>query len=282
MTTSARSWPALGRGLRAFHEAVGEEWCPFRFDIERALDHVRRRVATDDIDPAGFHEEHRHLSPAAALAELEATAPADEDLVVCHGDYCPPNVLLRDGAVTGYVDLGELGAADRWWDVAAGGWSTCWNFGERVRAALLRELRHHARPGAHPLLPAALRPGVLTGAAARLPAAAISRRARRNTASNIGTVSFPVNVFCWLGWYEPSSATPSGSGALGQVAERRARPQAVAAPPPPARRAAPARPRPRRRVSSDSSRARYGRAGLPARTGSGLLAGGAQWTAAVM
>jgi len=122
---------ALGHGLRAFHEAVGEEWCPFRFDIERALDHVGRRVAIDDIDPAGFHEEHRHLTPGAALAELEATAPAEEDLVVCHGDYCPPNVLLRDGVVTGYVDLGELGAADRWWDVAAGGWSTCWNFGDR-------------------------------------------------------------------------------------------------------------------------------------------------------
>jgi kanamycin kinase len=122
---------ALGRGLRAFHEAVGEEWCPFRFDIERALDHVRRRVADDDIDPAGFHEEHRHLSPAAALAELVAAAPADEDLVVCHGDYCPPNALLHDGAVTGYVDLGELGVADRWWDVATGGWSTCWNFGEQ-------------------------------------------------------------------------------------------------------------------------------------------------------
>ena len=28
--------------------------------------------------------------------------------------------------------------------------------------------------------------------------------ARRRTASNIGGVSRPVNVFCWLGWYEPS------------------------------------------------------------------------------
>ena len=121
---------ALGQGLRAFHEAVGEEWCPFRFDTGRALEHVRRRVDADDIDPAGFHEDHRHLSPTAALAELEATTPVDEDLVVCHGDYCPPNVLLRDREVTGYVDLGELGAADRWWDVATGGWSTCWNFGE--------------------------------------------------------------------------------------------------------------------------------------------------------
>jgi kanamycin kinase len=121
---------ALGQGLRAFHDAVGEEWCPFRFDLERALDHVRRRVGADDIDPAGFHEDHAHLTPATALAELEAAAPADEDLVVCHGDYCPPNVLLGQGRVTGYVDLGELGVADRWWDVATGGWSTCWNFGE--------------------------------------------------------------------------------------------------------------------------------------------------------
>jgi kanamycin kinase len=44
---------ALGRGLRAFHEAVGEEWCPFRFDIGRALDHVGRRVdPTTSIPPA--------------------------------------------------------------------------------------------------------------------------------------------------------------------------------------------------------------------------------------
>ena len=69
---------------------------------------------------AGFHEEHAHLTPAEALAELEATAPDDEDLVVCHGDFCPPNVLLQRARVTGYVDLGELGAADRWWDVAVG------------------------------------------------------------------------------------------------------------------------------------------------------------------
>jgi len=123
---------ALGRGLRRFHEAVGEEWCPFRFDLARALAHVEERVRSDDIDPAGFHEEHSHLTPARALAELESTAPDDEDLVVCHGDFCPPNVLLGEGRVTGYVDLGELGAADRWWDVAIGAWSVGWNFGQEL------------------------------------------------------------------------------------------------------------------------------------------------------
>jgi kanamycin kinase len=123
---------ALGRGLRRFHEAVGEEWCPFRFDLGRSLAHVEERVRGDDIRGAGFHEEHAHLTPAAALAELEATAPDEEDLVVCHGDFCPPNVLLERGRVTGYVDLGELGAADRWWDVAVGAWSIGWNFGTEL------------------------------------------------------------------------------------------------------------------------------------------------------
>jgi kanamycin kinase len=63
------------------------------------------------------------------VARLEATAPDAEDLVVCHGDYCPPNVLLADGRVTGYVDVGELGVADRWWDITVGAWSAGWNFG---------------------------------------------------------------------------------------------------------------------------------------------------------
>ena len=124
----------LGAGLAAFHEAVEEEWCPFRFDLGRALDHVHHRVAGNHIDPAGFHQPHQHLTPAAALDRLEATAPASEDLVVCHGDYCAPNVLVERGRVTGYVDLGELGVADRWWDVAVGAWSVGWNFGPEHEA----------------------------------------------------------------------------------------------------------------------------------------------------
>ncbi len=36
--------------------------------------------------------------------------------------------------------------------------------------------------------------------------------ARSNTESIIGSVSFPVNVFCWLGWKQPSRTGPSGIG----------------------------------------------------------------------
>jgi aminoglycoside phosphotransferase len=121
----------LAGGLAEFHDAAPVQVCPFDFRVEAALAHVRARASSGLIDPVSdFHPEHRHLSVEAAVAQLERLAPVDEDLVVCHGDYCLPNVMLADdGTVTGYLDLGELGVADRWWDLAVGSWSVTWNLG---------------------------------------------------------------------------------------------------------------------------------------------------------
>jgi len=121
--------PALARGLRRFHEAPIAE-CPFDFRVVHALGHVQKRVANRLIDYAEhLHPEHRHLGADSVVEELVRLAPSTEDLVVCHGDYCLPNALLQDGEVTGFVDLGELGVADRWWDLAIATWSVTWNLG---------------------------------------------------------------------------------------------------------------------------------------------------------
>ncbi len=121
--------PLLAEGLRIFHETPAQD-CPFSFRVLDALLHVRSRVEGGKIDPLrDFHPEHAHLTPSQALAELEATQPSTEDVVLCHGDYCLPNVMIDEGRVTGYVDLGELGLADRWWDLAIATWSVTWNLG---------------------------------------------------------------------------------------------------------------------------------------------------------
>ena len=54
------------------------------------------------------------------VAELLATRPRQEDLAVCHGDLCVPNVLFDPGTceVTGVIDTDRLGVADRWADLA--------------------------------------------------------------------------------------------------------------------------------------------------------------------
>ncbi len=121
---------ALAHGLRRLHEIAPAHRCPFDFRIPSALAHVRRRAEAGDIDPAeDFDDEHRHLDLDAALRELERLRPDTEDLVVCHGDYCPPNALITNGHVTGYVDLGELGVADRWWDLAVATRAVTGNYG---------------------------------------------------------------------------------------------------------------------------------------------------------
>jgi kanamycin kinase len=129
---------ALGEGLRRFHDAAPVDRCPFDFRLESAMAHARRRVHTGLVDATQLNDDHRRFASAdATLARLESLRPSHDDLVVCHGDYCPPNALLADNRVVAYVDLGELGVADRWWDVAIGTWSATWNFGNGLEELFL-------------------------------------------------------------------------------------------------------------------------------------------------
>ena len=108
---------ALGRGLRRFHEAAPAQACPFHFTNDIALERVRERASAGEVN-------------GEELLQLESLRPGSEDLVVCHGDPCLPNFLVFDGEVSGYVDLGDLGVADRWRDIAISLWSVTHNLGE--------------------------------------------------------------------------------------------------------------------------------------------------------
>ena len=103
----------LARGLRRFHDMPVED-CPFRLTVPDALAMVRKRITDGRAEHADLHGEYRHLSLDEALTAPEELAPEREDLVVCHGDYCFPNVLVEGDTVSGYLDLGELAVADRW------------------------------------------------------------------------------------------------------------------------------------------------------------------------
>ena len=100
---------AAGAGLRAFHDALPVESCRFDWSVEIRLD----RIAT--AGNASWQSPH---------------PPSIDRLVVCHGDACVPNTLIDShGGYAGHVDLGSLGRADRWADIAVATWSTEWNYG---------------------------------------------------------------------------------------------------------------------------------------------------------
>lgn len=120
---------AIGAGLRALHDALPVTDCPFSWSASDRIEIAQQRARANEIDPARWHPVHQHLSVDAALAEVADPPPSDR-LVVCHGDACAPNTLIGpDGHCTGHVDLGALGVADPWADLAVATWSTEWNYG---------------------------------------------------------------------------------------------------------------------------------------------------------
>jgi aminoglycoside phosphotransferase len=132
----ARLVPLLAAGLRRVH-ALPVAACPFDNRPEVAIERARLRVVADLVDPAAVYPYGAYPTAEAALVRLEQLRPRDPELVVCHGDYCLPNVLFDDWRLSGYVDLGRLGVTERWHDLADALWSVTRNLGPGWEEAFL-------------------------------------------------------------------------------------------------------------------------------------------------
>jgi kanamycin kinase len=129
LAAPASAAQALGSGLRALHEALPVEGCPFSWAAADRMATVLHRAEQGLLDPREWHAEHARQPLQRLLTRLADPPPVDR-LVVCHGDACAPNTVLDEaGRVAGFVDLGSLGLADRWADLAVGSWSLGWNYG---------------------------------------------------------------------------------------------------------------------------------------------------------
>jgi kanamycin kinase len=128
---------AIGRGLRIMHDTLPAAGCPFSWSVDDRLTAVLERADSGLLDPVGWNPDHRRLDVTEALRLLRHR-PSIDRLVVCHGDACAPNTLLNeDGTFAGHVDLGSLGVADRWADLAIATWSTTWNYGPGWESVVL-------------------------------------------------------------------------------------------------------------------------------------------------
>ena len=128
---------AMGEGLRRLHDALPVADCPFDWSAGKRLAEAGTLHSQGRLDPSSWHPEHRSLTTAEALERLRSTPTLDQ-AVVCHGDACAPNTLLDEtGGFRAHVDMGSMGVADRWADLAVATWSTIWNFGTGYEDALL-------------------------------------------------------------------------------------------------------------------------------------------------
>ncbi|MFG1944721.1 aminoglycoside 3'-phosphotransferase [Nonomuraea sp. NPDC048826] len=107
----------MGGALRALH-AIPVEECPFDERLDVKLARAADRVLAGLVDPADFDDDHAGLTPEEVHARLLAERPAGEDLVVTHGDFTPANVLASPSGEVILIDVGALGVADRYVDLA--------------------------------------------------------------------------------------------------------------------------------------------------------------------
>ncbi|MGN7999274.1 APH(3') family aminoglycoside O-phosphotransferase [Sphingomonas sp. 22176] len=127
---------SLARFLRRLH-AIPAERCPFN------ADHALRLAAAKDRMDAGLVEEDEfddaRLGQSAQVVwdEMLAAMPAALDRVVTHGDFSLDNLLVVDGEVIGCIDLGRVGIADPWQDLAIL-WHSLAEFGDDAAAAMLQ------------------------------------------------------------------------------------------------------------------------------------------------
>ena len=97
--------------LRRIHSLPSED-CPFNKVLENELLESERRLRDGGLNESAFTQA-AGATPAAVLEDLQRRRSIVRDLQFTHGDYCLPNVLLHDGEVSGILDWGIAGIADR-------------------------------------------------------------------------------------------------------------------------------------------------------------------------
>ncbi|WP_369681884.1 phosphotransferase [Alicyclobacillus macrosporangiidus] len=107
----------VASGLRMIHQ-LDRDRCPFYAPLHEKLEAVRNWVRNGGVEEYLPYPQPNPMPPQL-VEELAARVPTSDDLVVCHGDYSMPNVILQDGRISGFIDLGQVGVADRYVDLIA-------------------------------------------------------------------------------------------------------------------------------------------------------------------
>ncbi len=117
------------KGLKIIHNLPIEN-CPFDWRLDYKIELAKERMLKGLVDESDFDDERAGRCAEDLFQELLATKPSEEDLVFTHGDYCLPNIILENGKLSGIVDWGNAGVADRYQDLALLTRSVSYNFGK--------------------------------------------------------------------------------------------------------------------------------------------------------
>lgn len=128
---------AIAAFLRRVH-AIPISECPFNSDYTYRLSRARARIDSGLVDADDFDKERKGLTPEEVWEEMQHLLPFSAEPVVTHGDFSPDNLLMNEGDILGCIDVGRLGIADRYQDLAIL-WSRLGEFGSSLQERFFQQ-----------------------------------------------------------------------------------------------------------------------------------------------
>lgn len=108
---------ALVDFLRSLH-AIRVSDCPFDSGLAVRLAAARARIDAGLVEEDDFDDARQGWSAEQVWDAMQALLPLTPDPVVTHGNFSLDNLLIDEGRVVGCIDLGRVGVADRYQDLA--------------------------------------------------------------------------------------------------------------------------------------------------------------------
>lgn len=106
------------RCIRLF-QSIDISDCPFNNNTDFRLAELDFLLNNNfaDVDCRNWEEDTSFTDPLELYDFLKVKKPKEE-LVFSHGDLGDSNILVKNGKVSGFIDLGRSGKADKWYDIA--------------------------------------------------------------------------------------------------------------------------------------------------------------------
>lgn len=116
----------LAECLRMLHETEYVD-CPVQNRTETYLNTVDDNYRQGIFGPLKYGEVIAFTSADEAWRLVDDNRAAFAQDTLIHGDYCLPNVMLKDGRFSAFIDLGNGGVGDRHIDLFWGMWTLWYN-----------------------------------------------------------------------------------------------------------------------------------------------------------
>ena len=87
-------------------------------NLELKIQKAKFNVEHELVDFSALQPENQLTTPDELYTKLMALKPLNDEPVFTHGDYCFDNIIFDHDQLSGFIDMGSGGIADRYQDIA--------------------------------------------------------------------------------------------------------------------------------------------------------------------